>query len=208
MANALKPKPYDAKHDAPYDDLKRCSWCHDDELYRHYHDHEWGVPNVDSQKLFEMLILESMQAGLSWITILRRREGYRAAFMAFDAEKMAAFDATKVAQLLQDNRIIRNRLKIESAVSNAKAYLAIEAKQGFSDYLWQFVDHQPIQHHYQNHQDLPPQDAISEKMSKALKKAGFRFVGPTICYALMQATGMVNDHLVSCFRYEALNVHR
>ncbi|MGI9322281.1 MAG: DNA-3-methyladenine glycosylase I [Pseudomonadales bacterium] len=183
---------------------KRCDWCHGDELYIAYHDEEWGVPNYDDASLFEFLLLEGIQAGLSWITVLRRREAYRLAYDQFDAEVIAAWPKRKVASLLKDASIIRNRLKIESAIKNARAYLEIQARSGsFSDYLWQFVDGRPKQNRYRSLAKVPASTKESEVMSKTLKKAGFTFVGPTICYAHMQATGMVNDHLVSCPRHEA-----
>lgn len=182
----------------------RCGWCHGDSLYIAYHDQEWGVPNRSDESLFEFLLLEGVQAGLSWITVLRRREAYRLAYDEFDAQSIAAWTERKVNKLLQDESIIRNRLKVESAIKNARAYLQIKETQGsFSDYLWQFVDGQPRQNRYQSVAEIPATTAESEVMSKTLKKAGFTFVGPTICYAHMQATGMVNDHLVTCPRHDA-----
>lgn len=182
---------------------KRCSWCHGDALYEKYHDEEWGVPLYDNQTLFEFLLLEGAQAGLSWITVLRKREGYRKAYDNFNPEKIARYTPKKIEKLLQNPNIIRNRLKVESAVKNAKAYLKImESNSTFSDFLWQFVDGEPKQNRWRSMKQVPASTAISDKLSKELKKKGFNFVGSTICYANMQATGMVNDHLVSCPRYE------
>ena len=180
----------------------RCAWCHGDELYERYHDNEWGVPLFDEQTLFEFLLLEGAQAGLSWITVLRKREGYRQAFDNFDPEKIARYSDKKIAKLLQNPNIIRNRLKITSAVKNARAYL--ELKNGgtsFSDFFWQFVDGVPKQNRWRTMKQIPASTKISDALSKALKQRGFTFVGSTICYAHMQATGMVNDHLVTCPRY-------
>ncbi len=182
----------------------RCAWCGDDQLYVKYHDEEWGVPVYDDQLLFAKLILDGAQAGLSWITILRKRENYWAAFDRFDPEKIARYDETKIAELLQNPGIIRNRQKVNAAVKNARAYLEIMETEGsFTNFLWQFVDGQPIQNEWQTMAQIPAKTPESEAMSKALKKRGFSFVGPTIVYAFMQAVGMVNDHLVDCFRYEA-----
>ena len=186
------------------DDKKRCDWCLGDPLYLAYHDEEWGVPVHDDGLLFEFLVLEGAQAGLSWITILRRREEYRRAFDGFDAAKVARYTERDVKRLLQDPGIIRNRLKVESAVKNARAFLQAQEKHGsFSAFIWQFVDHRPRQNRYRSITEIPAVTKESEAMSKGLKKAGFSFVGPTICYAHMQATGMVNDHLVSCHRHAA-----
>ncbi len=183
---------------------RSCPWCEGDELYRSYHDREWGVPLKDDQQLFEFLLLEGAQAGLSWITVLRKREGYREAFNGFDPEKMACFTDKKLATLMNDSRIIRNRLKIQSARQNAQAYIAIqESHASFASYIWQFVDGQPQQNQWQILSEVPGSTATSDQMSKVLKKAGFNFVGSTICYAFMQATGMVNDHLTNCFRHQA-----
>lgn len=179
----------------------RCAWCGQDPLYRQYHDEEWGVPLTDSKKLFEFLLLESMQAGLSWITILRKRENMRKAFANFNPEAIARFTEKDVERLLQDAGIIRHRGKIEAAIVAAQKYLEIEATQGFAKYLWQFVDFKPIQNNFSHLQDVPAKTDIAEKMSKQLRKDGFKFVGPTIVYAHMQATGMVNDHMVDCFRH-------
>jgi DNA-3-methyladenine glycosylase I len=187
------------------DDLVRCSWCEGDVLYRTYHDREWGVPVHDDRLLFEFLTLEGAQAGLSWLTILKKREGYRRAFCGFDPEVVARFDATKVEQLMQDGGIVRNRLKIESTISNARAFLAVQEEFGsFAAYQWRFVDGKPIRNAWQSLQEVPAQTRESDAMSKDLKKRGFRFVGSTICYAHMQAVGMVNDHTVTCFRWPEL----
>ena len=180
--------------------VKRCEWA-TEEPNLSYHDKEWGVPQHDDQKLFEFLILEGAQAGLSWVTILKRREGYRKAFANFDAKKVAKFNGKKISLLLKDESIIRNRLKINSAINNAKQFLKIQKEFGtFDKYLWSFVDHKPIKNKFKKLSDLPSSTMLSEKMSKDLKKRGFNFVGPTICYALMQAIGMVNDHTTGCFR--------
>jgi DNA-3-methyladenine glycosylase I len=182
---------------------KRCAWCGDDELYMQYHDEEWGVPCYDDDTLFEFLLLEGAQAGLAWITVLRKREGYREVFDNFDAQKIARYTDKKLDRLLQDPRIIRNRLKVYSARRNARAFLQVQEDLGsFSDYIWHFVDGQPIQNRYRELKDLPAATEISTAMSKDLKKRGFNFVGSTIVYAFMQATGMVNDHTTDCFRYQ------
>lgn len=182
-------------------DLPRCPWCEGFELYRHYHDTEWGVPLRDDRALFELINLEGAQAGLSWSTVLKKRETYRAAFDQFDPEKIARYDARKVAELLANPGIVRNRLKVAATISNAQAFLALQASgQRFADFVWQFVDGKPLQHPRHSLSEVPAQTAESDAMSKALKKAGFKFVGSTICYAFMQASGMVNDHLVSCHR--------
>lgn len=187
--------------------IKRCVWCQDDPLYVVYHDQEWGKPVRDDKLQFEFLILEGMQAGLSWLTVLKKRENFRQAFDHFDANKIARYSEARLNKLFNNAGIIRNRLKIQAAVKNAKAFLAIQNKFGsFSDYIWQFVDGEPIQNKWKRHQDVPATSKQSDVMSKALKKLGFSFVGSTICYAHMQATGMVNDHLVSCFRYRELAV--
>ena len=181
---------------------ERCNWCGDDPLYVAYHDEEWGVPVYDDRALFEFLILEGAQAGLSWSTILKKREGYRAAFEGFDPEVVARYDERKTAELLADAGIVRNRLKVASAVSNARAFLEVQVEHGsFSDYIWGFVDGAPIQNHWPTLAEIPAKTPLAETISKDLKKRGFRFVGPTIVYAHMQATGMVNDHVVDCFRY-------
>ena len=180
----------------------RCEWA-TEEPNLSYHDKEWGRPEHDDQKLFEFLILEGAQAGLSWITILKRREGYRKAFSNFDAKKVAKYNQKQISKLIKDESIIRNQLKITSAVNNAKHFLKVKQEFGtFDKYIWSFVDHKPIKNKFKKLSDLPAFTLISEKMSKDLKKRGFNFVGPTICYALMQAIGMVNDHTSGCFRYQ------
>jgi DNA-3-methyladenine glycosylase I len=182
--------------------LQRCGWCGDDPLYLAYHDEEWGVPVFDERTLFEFLILEGAQAGLSWSTILRKREGYRRAYDSFDANKIARYGDTKVAALLGDSGIVRNRLKIASAIKNAQAFLRVQDEWGsFSDYIWSFVGGRPIQNSWRSLSEIPASTPLAATISKDLKQKGFTFVGPTIIYALMQATGMVNDHLVGCFRY-------
>ena len=186
-------------------DKNRCGWCGADPLYVAYHDQEWGVPVYDDQTLFEFLILEGAQAGLSWSTILKKREGYRLAFDRFDVEKVARYDGIKISALLTDPGIVRNQLKIGSAVTNAQAFLNIQDEWGsFSDYIWSFVDGRPIQNAWRSLAEIPAKTPLAETISKDLKKRGFRFVGPTIIYADMQATGMVNDHLVDCFRYREI----
>jgi DNA-3-methyladenine glycosylase I len=182
--------------------VKRCEWVPEgDPAYVAYHDEEWGVPSHDNRHLFEMLTLEGAQAGLSWATILRKREGYRAAFANFDAEKVARFAKRDIERLLADPGIVRNRLKVESTVNNAKRVLELES---LSDYLWGFVDGSPIVNRWRSLGDIPAETAESRAMSKDLKKQGFRFIGPTVCYAFMQATGLVNDHVVSCYRFAEL----
>ena len=181
---------------------KRCDWCGEDSLYIDYHDTEWGVPVYDDLKLFEFLILEGMQAGLSWLTVLKKRENFRKAFSGFDPKKIVRFSESKVERLMQDAGIIRNQLKILSVINNAKAYLRLQKEEGsFSEYLWQFVGGRPIKNAWKTLEAVPVNTKASDTMSKNLKKRGFKFVGTTICYAHMQATGMVNDHLVGCFRY-------
>ncbi len=183
--------------------MKRCDWCLGDADYMQYHDEEWGVPTYDPIKLFEFLLLEGAQAGLSWLTVLRKRTNYRNALDDFEPGLIAAYDETKQAELMANPGIIRNRLKIASAIRNARAYLELEAStSGFSDFVWSFVDGRPIQHAWHNLSEVPPSTRESDAMSSALKKRGFNFVGSTICYAFMQATGMVNDHLVDCHRYQ------
>jgi DNA-3-methyladenine glycosylase I len=181
----------------------RCKWTlKGNELYLAYHDTEWGVPVWDERKQFEFLILEGAQAGLAWSTILNKREGYRAAFADFDPERIARFGKRDIQRLLQDSGIVRNRLKIESAVGNARAFLEFQAQHGsFAQHLWSFVGGKPMQNRFEDHQQVPATSAESDAISKDLKQRGFRFVGSTIIYAHMQATGMVNDHLVGCFRY-------
>ena len=181
---------------------QRCGWCGDDPLYVNYHDNEWGVPVHDDRRLFEFLILEGAQAGLSWITILRKRENYRRAFDDFDAEKVARYGRRQVARLLGDAGIVRNRLKIEAAINNAQRFLEVQAAFGsFDDYIWRFVDGQPIINRWKSLKQVPASTRESDALSEDLKARGFKFVGSTICYAHMQATGMVNDHLASCFRH-------
>ncbi|QEW05326.1 DNA-3-methyladenine glycosylase I [Nitrincola iocasae] len=181
---------------------KRCGWCSDDPLYIEYHDQEWGVPAHDDRHLFEMLILEGAQAGLSWITILKKRENYRQAFDQFDPVKVAAYMDADVQRLLSNAGIVRNRLKIAAAIKNARGVLQIQQEFGSLDrYLWGFVDYRPVQNCWENLKMVPVQTDASVRMSKDLKKRGFGFVGPTICYAFMQAVGMVNDHEQGCFRH-------
>jgi DNA-3-methyladenine glycosylase I len=185
--------------------MNRCPWSGTDPLYVEYHDREWGVPVHDDPKLFEFLVLEGMQAGLSWLTILRKRENFRRAFAGFDAEKIAKFDVRKVKQLLSDPGIIRNQLKILATIGNAKAYLAARKEFGsFDKYLWQFVGGRPKINRRRTIGKVPARTPESDAMSEDLKKRGFKFVGSTICYAHMQATGMVNDHVTSCFRHREL----
>ncbi|WP_010272174.1 DNA-3-methyladenine glycosylase I [Paenibacillus senegalensis] len=187
------------------DHLPRCGWVTDSPLYIRYHDEEWGVPVHDDRKLFEFLTLESAQAGLSWYTILRKRDHYREAFEGFDPEKVARFDDRKLQELMANEGIVRNRRKLEAAVQNAAAFLKIQEEFGsFDAYIWRFVDGRPVRNRWQELKDVPASTPISDKLSKDLKKRGFAFVGPTICYAHMQATGMVQDHLVSCFRHEEI----
>lgn len=179
----------------------RCAWCPADPLYQKYHDEEWGVPLHGDRELFELLILEGAQAGLSWFTILKRREGYRKAFDQFDAKKIARYDTKKKAALMKDPGIIRNRLKIEATVANAQAFLRVQKEEGsFDRYIWSFVGGKPKKHRLKADERPPVQTPEAEAMSKDLKKRGFRFVGPTICYAFMQASGMVDDHTADCFR--------
>ena len=179
----------------------RCSWCLKDQLYIDYHDHEWGIPVHDDRMLFEMLNLEGAQAGLSWYTVLVKRENYRTAFDNFDAEKIARYDEVKIQQLLQNPGIIRNKLKVRGTVKNAQAFLDIQEEFGsFDKFIWQFTDYQTLVNYPQSLSDVPVSTSQSDAMSKALKKRGFKFVGTTICYAYMQATGMVDDHVVDCWR--------
>ena len=183
-------------------EVTRCSWSTADPLYIQYHDKEWGTPIYDERSLFEFLMLEGMQAGLSWITILKKRENYRNAFDHFNAELISQYDENKVAALLQNEGIIRNRLKVRAIISNAKAFLEVKKEWGsFSKYLWHFMGEAPLQNHWKNSNEVPATTPISDAMSKDLKKRGFKFVGSTICYAFMQAAGMVNDHTTDCFRY-------
>jgi DNA-3-methyladenine glycosylase I len=187
------------KKNMPQTQNVRCPWCHQNALYQDYHDQEWGQPLYNDQQLFEFLLLEGAQAGLSWLTILQKRDNYRLAFDHFDAGKIALYSEKRQQELLQNSGIIRNKLKIKAFINNAKAYLAVVKKHGgFEDYIWQFVGGTPLQNHWHSMSEVPATSPVSEKMSKTLKQAGFSFVGPTICYAFMQATGMVNDHLTTC----------
>lgn len=182
--------------------MKRCEWCLGQEIYIDYHDKEWGKPLFDDQRLFEMLNLEGAQAGLSWITILKKRENYQLAFDQFDPEKMARYGPEKIETLLNNAGIIRNKLKVNAFISNAQAYLSIKQKRNsFAEYIWDFVDGEPIRNAFTSLKEVPAYTKRSERMSKQLKKDGFKFVGPTICYAYMQSVGMVNDHIVECYRY-------
>ncbi|MEJ2690014.1 MAG: DNA-3-methyladenine glycosylase I [Deltaproteobacteria bacterium] len=185
--------------------LERCSWVGSDPLLLDYHDCEWGVPVHDDRRLFEFLILEGAQAGLSWLTILRKRENYRTAFAGFDPERVARFGEAEVVALLANPGIVRNRLKVAAAIANARAFLAVREKFGsFADYMWRFVDGRPIRNAWRSGAEIPATTPVSDAMSRDLKKRGFRFVGSTICYAHMQAVGMVNDHTVNCFRWQEL----
>lgn len=185
-------------------ELKRCAWPGEDEMYIRYHDKEWGMPVLDSKSLFAKLILDGAQAGLSWITILRKMQNYFDAFDGLDPDIVATYDENKIHELLQNPGIVRNKLKVRAAVTNAQAYLKLEAEEGsFSDFLWQFTDGKVIVNRFEQMQEVPANTPESDAMSKALKKRGFKFVGSTICYAFMQAVGMVNDHLVTCPSYES-----
>lgn len=185
--------------------MQRCEWAKNSDLDAVYHDTEWGVVSTDDRHLFEMLILEGAQAGLSWTTILKKRDTYREAYYDFDPEKVARFTRLSVARLLKDPGIVRNRLKVEASIQNARAFLTVQEEYGsFSAFIWDFVDGSPVINSWGSHRDVPAVTATSQTMSKALKKMGFRFVGPTICYAYMQSIGMVNDHEVSCFRHVEL----
>jgi DNA-3-methyladenine glycosylase I len=182
--------------------MNRCGWVNQDPLYINYHDNEWGVPVYDDRMLFELLNLEGAQAGLSWYTILKKRENYRIAFDNFEANKIALYDNKKVEELLQNEGIVRNKLKINAVITNAKSFLKVFEEFGsFNKYIWSFVDGAPIRNHFNELSEVPATTLVSDQMSKDLKKRGFKFVGPTICYAFMQATGMVNDHVVSCYCY-------
>ena len=184
-------------------DIKRCDWVTSDPVYIHYHDTQWGVPVHDDRKIFEFLILEGAQAGLSWLTILKRRQGYYNAFCGFDPEKVARFSQADIQKLLEDPGIIRNKLKVRSAVTNAQAFLKIQEEFGsFDAFAWQFVDGTPIVNHYTSQAQVPATTSQSDAFSKELCSRGFKFTGPIIMYAYMQATGMVNDHLISCFRHK------
>jgi len=184
------------------DGKTRCGWPAVDPLYVHYHDTDWGVPEYDSRALFEKLMLDGFQAGLSWITILRKRDAFRKAFDNFEAEKIVCYDDDKLDQLMENAAIVRNRAKIKASIGNAKVFLDIEKDQGFSNYLWNYVDGKPLQNQFHDMSDVPVKTDIAEALAKDLKKRGFKFCGPTIVYAFMQAVGMVNDHLVSCYRHE------
>ncbi|UAB82140.1 DNA-3-methyladenine glycosylase I [Marixanthomonas sp. SCSIO 43207] len=184
---------------------QRCAWCGDDPLYIAYHDTEWGVPVYDDQTLFEFLLLETFQAGLSWITILRKRENFREAFDGFDYKKIAQYNQNKIDSLLTNTGIIRNKLKVKSAVSNAQSFMKVQEEFGsFSTYIWGFVDGKPIQNELKSLKNVPANTPLSDTISKDLKKRGFKFVGSTVVYAHMQATGMVNDHVTSCFRHKEI----
>jgi DNA-3-methyladenine glycosylase I len=184
------------------DSIKRCSWAEGSPLEREYHDTEWGVPLHDDRGLFELITLEGAQAGLSWLTVLKKRDNYRHQFDNFDVNKIARYNKRKVTSLLKNPGIIRNRLKIEATISNARAFLEIQDEfSSFDNYIWRFTDGKPVINHWKKLQDVPASTELSDIMSKELKKRGFRFVGTTICYAFMQASGMVNDHTVDCFRY-------
>lgn len=185
-------------------DLTRCQWCSSDPVYQHYHDHEWGVPEYDAQRLFEKLLLDGFQAGLSWITILKKRERYRQVYRGFDVPFMAAQSDADLQALMLDAGIVRNRLKIAAARQNARAWLALAEQTDPAIWLWQFVGGRPRINHFASHAEVPAITPQAEAMSKALKQAGFSFVGPTICYAFMQATGMIMDHTLDCFRYAEL----
>ena len=183
----------------------RCGWGVSDPLYLRYHDEEWGVPLHHDRRLFEMLVLEGAQAGLSWLTVLRKRDAFRKAFDNFDPPKVSRYSEKRVGKLLQNSEIIRNRLKIVAAVNNARAFLQVKKEFGsFDRYIWKFVDHQPMRNRWTRLKDIPAKTPESDAMSKDLKKRGFSFVGSTICYAFMQAVGMVNDHIIPCFRYKDL----
>lgn len=185
--------------------MKRCDWCGNDPLYVEYHDTEWGVPVYDDKVLFEFLILEGAQAGLSWITVLKKREAYRKAYDNFDPEKVAKYDENKIQELLQNSGIIRNKLKIRASINNAQQFLEVRKEFGsFSKYIWAFVDGKPIVNHFKTTSEIPATTPLSDQISKDLKKRGFKFVGSTIIYAHMQATGMVNDHIIDCPRHKEL----
>ncbi len=181
---------------------KKCPWALQSALEERYHDEEWGVPLRDDQRLFELLILEGLQAGLSWRTVLQKRDAYRQAFAGFEAEKIAAYDERALERCLQNADLIRNRLKMQAIVNNAQAFLRLQEKtSGFADYIWQFTDGKVIRNHWQRPEQIPTETVYSRQLSQALKQQGFKFVGPVICYAYMQAAGLVNDHLIDCFRY-------
>ena len=183
--------------------MNRCPWCGNDELYVKYHDEEWGVPVHDDRKHFEFLVLESAQAGLSWITVLRKRENYRKAYDDFDVSKVSEYDEAKTEELMQNEGIIRNRRKIEASINNAKRYLEIQKEFGsFDNYIWSFVDYKVVKNHWNNISEVPATSELSDKVSKELKNRGFKFLGSTIIYAHLQATGVINDHLAGCFKYD------
>ncbi len=184
---------------------KRCAWCGEDPLYIAYHDEEWGVPVYDDAHHFEHLVLEGMQAGLSWLTVLKKRDNFRSAFAGFDVQRVARFRPAEVEKLLTDPGIIRNRMKIESSVNNARRFIEVQSEFGtFTEYIWGFVDGKPVVNRWKSMGEIPAKTELAEKLSKDLKQRGFKFVGPTIIYAHLQATGLVNDHLTSCFRYKAV----
>ena len=186
-------------------DKSRCTWCGDDSLYMKYHDSEWGVPVFDDKLLFEFLVLETFQAGLSWITILRKRENFRMAFDDFDYKRIASYDESKYDELLLDSGIIRNKLKIKATINNAQLFMDIQKEEGsFSNYLWNFSNGKPIQNNWEQMNQVPATTDLSDAISKAMKKKGFKFVGSTVIYAYMQAIGMVNDHIKTCFRYDQI----
>ena len=190
------------------DGIVRCFWCGTDPVYMAYHDDEWGVPEYDSRALFEKLLLDGFQAGLSWITILRKRDAFREAFDGFEPQIMARYNARKLKSLMKNEGIVRNRLKIEASVTNAQAYLKLSETEDFSRYLWNFVGDKPLQNRFRSRTDVPAATPLAESISKDLKKRGFRFCGPTIVYAVMQACGLVNDHMVACHRHSAFRDSR
>jgi len=185
------------------DAVKRCPWAGADAEYQRYHDEEWGVPLTSEKALFEKLELEGFQAGLSWLTILRKRDNFRRAFDGFNADRIARYGAKDIARLMREDGIVRNRAKIEATIDNAKAYMRLSERTSLKDFLWRFLDRGPIQNRYRRMSDVPPETELSRRISKALKAEGFRFVGPTTVYAFMQSAGMVNDHLVGCHRHDA-----
>jgi DNA-3-methyladenine glycosylase I len=189
--------------------MKRCSWCENDELYTKYHDEEWGVPVFDDRKQFEFLVLESAQPGLSWLTVLRKRESYRKAYDNFNPITVAKFDDRKIEELMKYEGIIRNEKKIRASVNNAKRFIEVQKEFGsFSKYIWKFVDYKPIINSWKNESEIPAKTELSEVISKDLKKRGFEFIGPVIIYSHLQATGLINDHIIDCFRYDQINKMR
>jgi DNA-3-methyladenine glycosylase I len=185
--------------------VKRCAWCESSDMMRHYHDTEWGVPLHDDNRLFEFIVLDSFQAGLSWSTILKRRESFRSAFDGFDPVKVAAYNEDKIQALLKDPGIIRNRLKVYATVGNARAFLDVQKEFGsFDRYIWGFVGHKPVRNGWMSAKEIPPRTELSDAMSRDMIKRGFKFAGSTICYAFMQAAGLINDHTTDCFRYQEL----